>query len=568
MYDNLPDNYEAALDWEWSDWHPYYQALQNVDLTADNIRDWLATRDKVERLYHEVATRIRIATRTDTTDEQASTRLKKFMGGVFSGVQKITVELNRKLLESGVTPDELKIPLRKIEADIRLFREENLPLMGEQSAIIARYSRIAATQTVEWEGEETTLRKLGAVMWETDREKRQNAWEILQNRVLEDRDAYNNVWRDLITVRKQIYQNGGFNDYREYAWLDRGRFDYTPDDALALADAIAEVVVPANERIMEKERQLMGYETMRPWDVYVDPYGHAPIVPYDNIDNFINQTETIFAGLHPEFGQQFKMMKDEGLLDLENRKGKAPGGFCVPLPMSKRSFIFMNAVGQAGDVRTLIHESGHAFHGFAISKLPYHMMATAPLEFAEVAAMAMELLAYPYLDERKGGYLSTADTARFRREGLRESLSSLVQIAMCMELQHWIYTHHDKATNPDAVDEKWIDLVAKYQPGIDWRGYEQFQTNQWRQLSHVFRAPFYMIEYVLARLGSVQIWANSVKDETKAIEQYRSALAIGGTVSLPELFETAGAKLAFDAETLTAVIKRIEDAVAELDTVL
>jgi len=567
MFGNLPDTYETALDWEWSDWQPYFEVLLETELTADNVHDWLANHDRVRRLYNEVSTRTRIAPRLDTTDEEASTRLKKFMDGVFSEVQKVSFELNKKLVESGVAPDEIKIPLRNTEADIRLYTEENLPLMSEQSDIDVRYMKIAGAQTVEWEGEEVTLRKLSTVMLDTDRDKRQKAWELSQERVLEDRETYNQVWREFMAVRKKIYQNAGFNDYREYAWLDRGRFDYTPEDAIAFTEAIAEVVVPANERLMEKERQLLGYETMRPWDTSVDPQGRDPIVPYDSIDTFKNQTEAIFMQLNPDLGQQFKIMKDEGLLDLENRKGKGPGGFCTYFALSERPFIFMNAVGQAGDVRTLIHEAGHAFHGFASAKLPYRMMASYPPEFAEVASMAMELLAYPYLDERKGGYLSAQDTARFRSERLRGVLSGLPYYAMVIAVQHWIYTHHDEATDPDAVDAKWLELVAKYQPGIDWSGYEQFKTNRWRQQLHIFRYPFYYIEYALARLGSVQVWSNSLKDEAKALQQYRYALSLGGTVTLPELYEAAGAKLAFDADTLGDAVTLIENTIDELEAV-
>lgn len=567
MFENLPDTYETALDWDWSDWQPYYDALQDTDLRQDNIHDWLSKRDKVGRLYAEVATRTRIAPRLDTTDESASARLKKFMDSVFPEMQKVNFELNKKLLESGVAPDEIKIPLRNVEAEIRLYTEENLPLFSEQSEIDVRYMKLAGSQTVEWEGEEITLRKLSTVLLDTDRDKRQQAWELSQKRVLEDRENYNQIWREFMTVRKKIYQNAGFNDYREYAWLDRGRFDYTPQDAIAFTEAIAEVVVPANERLMDKERQLMGYDTMRPYDTSVDPHGREPIIPYDNIDTFKNQTATIFMELDPELGQQFKIMKDENLLDLENRKGKGPGGFCTYFALSQRPFIFMNAVGQAGDVRTLIHEAGHSFHGFAASKLPYRMMASYPMEFAEVASMAMELLAYPYLDESKGGYLSTSDTARFRSERLRGVLSSWAYMAMVVALQHWIYENHDEATNPDAVDEKWLELVAKYQPGIDWTGYEQFKSNRWRQQLHIFRYPFYYIEYALARLGSIQVWANSLEDEAKALEQYRYALSLGGTVTLPELFEAAGAKLSFDADTLQNAVNLIESTISELEAV-
>ncbi|MGB7338369.1 MAG: M3 family oligoendopeptidase [Phototrophicaceae bacterium] len=567
MFDTLPKEYHVAMDWDWATWQPYYEALLATDLNEDNIEEWLANWDAVTRLYNEVSTRTRIGTRLDTTDEAASARLKNYMDTIFPEQQKVSFALNKKLVDSGIVPDSIKIPLRGIQADIRLYNEDNLPLFSEESSIDVRYMKIAGGQTVEWEGEEVTLPKLSTVMLDNDRDKRQKAWELSQARVLEDRETYNQVWREFMAVRKQIYQNAGFDDYRQYAWLDRGRFDYSPEDAVAFTQAIADVVVPANERLIEQERQALGYDTMRPWDTAVDPHGREPIVPYDSIETFKNQTEAIFMALDPNLGQQFKTMKDENLLDLDNRKGKGPGGFCTYFALSQRPFIFMNAVGQAGDVRTLIHEAGHAFHAFSGGRHPYRMMASAPMEFNEVASMAMELLAYPYLDEGRGGYLSTADTARFRAERLRGTLSSWAYMAMVVRLQHWIYENHDEATNPDAVDAKWLELVSIYQPSIDWSGYEQFKTNRWRQQLHIFRYPFYYIEYALARLGAVQVWANSLKDEVGALAQYQHALSLGGTVTLPELYAAAGAKLAFDAETLGDAVSLIENTVLELQSV-
>jgi len=565
MLENFPKDYQTALTWTWDDWQPYYQALLDTELTDETIHDWLRDWDIVTRMFSEVSTRIRIAPRLDTTDEDATARLKAYMDGIYPENQKVSFELNKKLVASGLAPDAIKVPLRKIEAEIRLYNEENLPLLSQESDIDVRYMKIAGAQTVEWEGEEITLRKLSTIFESPDRDKRKAAWLKQQTRLSEDREAYNEVWRDFMMVRKQIYQNAGFDNYRDYAWLKRGRFDYTPDDVQTFLDAVADVVVPANERLLEKKRQQLGYESIRPWDTAVDPMGRAPIEPYDNIETFQKQTEHIFKQVNPELGQQFQMMREENLLDLENRKGKGPGGFCTYFAVTERPFIFMNAVGLAGDIRTLIHEAGHAFHAFSGRRHPYHLMTRAPMEFNEVASMAMELLAYPYLDESKGGYLTEAETSRFRAERLSGVVSGWVYMSMVVALQHWIYTNHDEATHADAVDAKWRELVDTYQPGIDWSGYDEYKVNRWRRQLHIFRYPFYYIEYALARLGSVQVWANSLADQANALEQYQYALSLGGTVTLPELYEAAGGKLSFDAETLGDAVTLIENTLIELE---
>lgn len=565
MSQTVPQDYKVAMDWTWADWLPYYQPLLDADLNADTVMQWLADNDAVQRLYNEVATHIHIAPRLDTTDEQATQRLKRYMSEIFPEHEKVKFQLQQKLVACDCAPAMIRVPLRGVEASIRLYTDANLPLFEQESDIDVRYMKIAGAQTVEWEGKEVTLKQLLTVFQDHDRATRQRAWEAMQARVSQDRAAYNQVWRDFMAVRKQIYQNAGFENYRDYAWLARGRFDYTPQDALNFTEAIAEVVVPANERLIEKARHALGYETMRPWDMDVDAQGREPLVPYDDIATFKQQSEALFKQLDPQLGEQFAIMHRENLLDLENRKGKGPGGFCTYFPLSERPFIFMNGVGLADDVRTLIHEAGHAFHAFAGRAHPYRMMARAPMEFNEVASMAMELLAYPYLSEAQGGYLSVADTARFRAQSLRRVLRGWAYMAMVVRLQHWIYTHHDQASDPDAVDAQWLDLITQYQPGIDWSGYHSYRVNRWRRQLHIFRYPFYYIEYALARLGSVQVWANALNDQAAALQQYRQALSLGGTVTLPELYQAAGATLAFDSATLREAVQLIETTINDLD---
>lgn len=567
MFENLPSDYTVALDWGWDEWKPYFDALAEAELSADTVETWLQNRDKVQRLMGEVGNRIHVATTLDTNDEIAVNRLKKFMGEVNQNSQKIAFELDKKLVNSGLAPDEIKIPLRDIEALIKIFREENLPLMTELSDLGTRYNQIAGAQTIEWEGEERTLSQMFPLLKSTDRETRKKAYLLIQERLKQDRDAHNELWREYMGVRKQLYQNAGLDDYRQYIWLQLGRHDYTPEDSLEFTEAIAEVVVPANERLLEQAKAKLGYDSLKPWDVAVDPDGREPLKAYDTIEEFINKTEHIFNQVDPELGENFSTMKNEGLLDLGNRKGKGPGGYCTYFALSERPFIFMNSVGLDSDVSTLLHEAGHAFHGFSRGDSKYLMQRNSPMEFNEVASMAMELLAYPYLTEENGGYFSDAEATRYRIDHLKGIVSFFPYMAVVVAFQHWIYENHDEATDPDNCDKKWLELWHKYMTGVDWTGYEDFIINRWRRQLHIFIVPFYYIEYGLAQLGSLQVWANALKDQQTALEQYRSALALGGTVTLPELYATAGGKLSFDAETLGDAIHLIETTLHDLEAV-
>jgi oligoendopeptidase F len=567
MLTNFPSSYQQAYDWQWSEWKPYFEVLAETELSSETIEQWLQDWGTLGRMFWEVSARMRVATTVDTTDEEAEARFKNFMAAINPEVQKITFALNKKLVESGLAPEAIKIPMRNIEAQIRLYNEDNLPLFTKLSGLGIRYDKLSGAQTVEWEGKEVTLRQLSPVFKDTNREKRRQAWVLSQERVYQDRDAYNELWREYMETRKQIYQNAGFNNYREYAWLDRNRFDYTPEEAIAFTEAIAETVVPVATHLREKDRELLGYEAMHPWDISVDPQGREPLKPYETIAEFIDTTEAVFTRVDPELGGQFQTMKEDNLLDLENRKGKGPGGYCTYFPVVERPFIFMNAVGLDEDVRTLLHEAGHAFHGFARSNLKYLMQHSSPMEFNEVASMAMELLATPYLTKEKGGYFSESEAARFQIDHLRGIINFWPYMAVVVAFQHWIYSQHDDASNPDNCDAKWIELSERFIPGIDWNGYEQHKSNRWRQQLHIFRVPFYYVEYGLAQLGAVQVWANALKNQKTALAQYQDALALGGTVKLPELYATAGGKLAFDSETLGEAMALIEEKIAKLEAV-
>lgn len=565
MLNTFPDTYADALDWSWADWQPHYQALLEDDLTDNNIRAWLMDWSQIARMTREVASRLSVAKDVNTTDEEAAAKYQNFMSEINPEVQKISFELNKKLVDSGIVPDGMEIPMRSIRAQIELYSEDNLPLFVKMSDLTLQYNKITGSQTVEWDGEEVTLQQLNKVLYKQDRDKREKAWRLMTERERQDRDELNTLWRELMALRKQIYQNAGLNDYREYAWKDRKRFDYTPEQAMQFCEAIEQVVVPAFEHMNEKRREKLGYDTLRPWDTSVDPLGLDPLQPYETTDEFVSTIQAIFDNVDPELGSYFTTMVNEDLLDLENRKGKRSGGYCTSFPISKRPFILMNAVGLSGDIRTLLHEAGHAFHNFSTADFDYMMAQRAPMEFNEVASMAMELLATPYLTEENGGYFSEADAARFHAEHLRGAISFLPFMACIVAFQHWVYTHHDLATDPDECDKVWLDLWGRYMKGIDYTGLEDFALNRWRQKAHVYRYPFYYIEYGLARLGSIQVFANALDDQASALKAYRDALKLGGTVTLPELYETAGAKLAFDAETLQEAVDLLEARIAAME---
>lgn len=330
-------------------------------------------------------------------------------------------------------------------------------------------------------------------------------------------------------VREKIARNAAKPDYRAYRWQQMTRLDYQPDDSLHFLEAIYQVVVPAASRIYRRYQEQLDVSTVRPWDLLDNrtTFNLPAIQAFESEEELIQRVGAIFNQLDPRLGEYFSIMQEENLLDLTNRKGKGPGAFCTSFATRGRPFIFMNAVGSSTDVRTLFHESGHAFHVFERSDLPYHHQWRPGMEFAEVASTAMELLAAPYL-ETEGGFFSPQDAERVRKRHLESKLLFWPYMAVVVDFQHWVYENHQQASNPEACDQKWSYLIDRYLPGIDWTGLEDVKETGWQRKLHIHRYPFYYVEYGLSLLGAVQIWANSLEDQGAALRKYRQALALGG----------------------------------------
>jgi len=566
MFDTLPTA-QAALAWDWPRFAPYFDNLRDRPLDAASVESWLADWTALSELLHELHARLYVATTVDTTDSAAQQRFHAFLEHVIEPAQAADQQLKLKLLASGLEPAGFEIALRNMRAEAALFREENLPLFTQEQKLNNEYNQIIGAQTVEWDGEERTLPQLQPVYQELDRSRRERAWRLAAARQLADRAALNALWQKLLPLRRQMAANAGYDSYRAFRWQQFNRFDYTPEDCLAFHAAIEAAVVPAARRIYARRQARLGVDTLRPWDLDVDPLGRKPLRPFQRVADLESRTEAIFRRVDPQLGEHFATMRRESLLDLDNRKGKAPGGYQIDFNQAKRPFIFMNAVGIHDDVQTLLHEGGHAFHCFESAALPYIQQREFSAEIAEVASMSMELLAAPYLTEQSGGFYSPADAARARGEHLEGMIRFWPYMAVVDAFQHWVYTNPDDAMNPANCDATWASLWDRFMQGIDYSGLEDEKATGWQRKLHIFQIPFYYVDYGLAQLGAVQVWRNALADQAGAVAAYRRALALGGTRPLPELFAAAGAKFAFDTATVREAVELIERTLDQLEAV-
>ena len=438
---------------------------------------------------------------------------------------------------------------RDVANHVLLFRPENVALETEEAKLGQQYQKLIGSQTVNFRGEEKTLVQMGRFFEEPDRALRQEAWQLVAQRRLQDVNKCEEIMDEMIKLRHQLARNAGFNNYLEFSFRQKGRFDYTPADCVKFHDAIESEIMPAVREIQSERRQKLNLERLRPWDLAVDPQNRAPLKPFANVGEMVSRTQKIFNHLDAELAANFQEMQDKRLLDLDNRKGKAPGGYQSTLAEARVPFIFMNAVGVQRDVETILHEAGHAFHAQATRGEDLYPYRSAPIEFCEVASMAMELLGNEFIEE----FYAPAEAARARKTHLEGIIGFFPWMAVVDGFQHWIYTHpgHTRAERKAA----YLRLMDRFGGDADFSGFEEVRAHSWHRQLHIFLYPFYYVEYGIAQLGALQVWANSKANKVKALNDYKNSLTLGGSRPLPELFIAAGCKLEFSAQTIRPLIQ-------------
>jgi oligoendopeptidase F len=475
---------------------------------------------------------------------------------IFPQAHEQGVRLSKRLLELGYSRPGLETTVARFRTDAEIFREANVPLFAELEELSAQYQKIVGGLTVEWQGETKTVPQLQPYLKERDRQVRERAWRLGNEAYLKHRDEFAALFDKMFAARSKVASNAGFDNYQDYAFKSKHRFDYTPADCARFHEAVERTVVPAVARQLMYRRERLGLDTVRPWDLGVELERVDSLKPFEDVTTFVDRAKSVFHRIDPTLGGEFALMAEEGLLDLESRKGKAPGGYCTKLSFRGKPFIFMNAVGVADDVNTLVHEAGHSFHDFAAHKQPLIWQRSPGHEAAELASMSMELLASPHLT-KPAGYYSEDEARSAQIEHLEDVLFSLPHIASVDAFQSWIYTS-GQGHNAAARDRAWLDIRSRFERGIDWSGLDQERVARWYRQLHIFEYPFYYIEYGIAQMGALQVWRHSLSDQAKAVRQYREALALGGTVSLPEIYRTAGAKLVFDADAMGELVSLVE----------
>ena len=536
---------------DWQNLEPYFKDLleRNID-SKERMEKWLHNLSELEAVVSEDACWRQIKMTCDTEDKTLEEAFNFYCIELQPNIQPYADALNKKLVNHPLTKEldtkQYFTYLRSVRKNIELFREENIPLQSELAVMQQQFGVISAKMTVTINGEEYTLQQAAKFFHHSDRNLREEAYRKIQERRLQDTEPLNNLYSNLLEKRNKEAQNAGFENYRDYRFKELGRFDYTKQDCFDFHEAVKQHVMPLVNIIYQKKKEKLGLDNLRPWDLEAEPAGTTALQPFTTGKELIDLSIECFSKLRPFFGDCLAKMNSIKHLDLESRMGKAPGGYNCPLAESGAPFIFMNAAGQMQDLITMVHEGGHAIHSFLAHPLPLTGFKEYPMEIAEVASMSMELFSMEHWEV----FFSDADQLKRAREYQLERVITIFPwIAIVDKFQHWIY-EHPVHSNQERITE-WNKILTEFSDTVvDYSGLEKFRSNLWQKQLHLFEVPFYYIEYGIAQLGAIGMWKQFKLNKEEALNNYCNALSLGGTKTLPQLFETAGLKFDFSPNTI------------------
>jgi oligoendopeptidase F len=558
----IPQN----LPIKWESLAPIFNELQERNINSlSELEQWLRDKSELEAALEEDFAWRYIKMTCDTANEQLVKDFQYFATEIEPKIAPIANALQKKLIENQyvneLDPKKYFVFLRGIRKALELFREENIPLFTELQVKQQQYQALTGAMSVSLNSQEYTLEQAGTFLKDTNRSVRQQAWESIQQRRLQDKTALNDLFDELVKLRHQVALNAGFQNYRDYMFQALGRFDYTPQDTYDFANAIEKEIVPILRDQAQKRQEKLGLNSLKPWDLEVSTDGKSALKPFQNGAELIDKSIQCFTQIDPSLGEKLATMKAHQLFDVESRKGKAPGGYNYPLAETGMPFIFMNSANSLRDLTTMVHEGGHAIHTFLTANLALNDFKHCPSEVAELASMSMELIS---MSQWKVYFDQEEDLIRAQKEQLLDVLKTLPWVAVIDQFQHWIYTNptHTAADRELAFKQIYTRFGAAF---ADWTDFEQQFGNLWQKQLHLFEVPFYYIEYAIAQLGAIAVWKNYKENPEKGLRQYLDALALGYTKPMNEIYETAGISFDFSADYVRSLASFVKSALEQLD---
>ncbi len=448
------------------------------------------------------------------------------------------------------------------EIAVKTFAPEIEEDMIKISDLTTEYRQLMASAKIMFEGEERNLSGFGPFTSSTDRAMRKKASETKWSFFKDNAEQFDRIYDDLVKARDTMAKKLDYKNYIELAYTNLKRTDYNADDVAAYRKQILETIVPVVQKLREKQKNRLGLDKLYYYDEGIHfPTGNA--TPKGTIQETLDNTLKMYNELSPETAEFFQHMYNTELMDLENKKGKAVGGYCTFLKLFASPFIFSNFNGTEDDIRVLTHEAGHAFQGYSSKDFEISEYVNPTLEACEIHSMSMEFITWDWMD-----LFFKEDTNKFKYFHLVRALEFLPYCVAVDEFQHWVYENVD--VTPKERNAKWREIEHKYLPSKDYEDNALLEEGRfWQQQRHIYEKPFYYIDYGLAQVCAFQFWkkinSSSKKEHTAALKDYIKLCKAGGSQSFLDLLDYANLESPFKKDTVKKAIKPIVAYIESID---
>ena len=445
------------------------------------------------------------------------------------------------------------------ENALKSFSTEIIGDLQEENKLMSKYTKLLASAKISYKGEELNLPGLYKYMLSDDRSIREESSKLYYNYFADNEDEFDNIYDELVKIRHNMAVKLGFNNFVELGYIRMDRTDYTPNMVDNLRKQILEYIVPLCNELYEKQRKRLKLNKLTYIDENIEFLdGNAEIK--GNSKYIIENGIKMYNELSKETKEFFDFMLENDLMDLETKHNKSAGGYCIFIPDYKAPFIFSNFNGTSEDMDVLTHEAGHAFQLFMSRDIEMQEISFPTLDSCEIHSMSMEFITYPWMK-----LFFKEDTDKYKFAHLCSAIKFLPYGVIVDEFQHIIYGNPNMTK--DERKKVWRDLEKKYLPHRDYEDNEILEKGcWWFKQGHIFKDPFYYIDYVLAQICAFQFLKKMNEDREIGWEDYLRICKVGGTESFLQIVNTGNLISPFEDGCILSIIENLKDNVKKIES--
>jgi M3 family oligoendopeptidase len=444
------------------------------------------------------------------------------------------------------------------DCELKTFDDSIIEDLQQENKLTTKYSKLIASAKIPFNGEELTLAQLDPFTESTDRDVRKKASEAKFGFFKENKEEFDDIFDQLVKLRTKIAQKLGYKNFVELGYARMTRTDYDADMVAKFRDQVKEYIVPLTEKLKERQQARIGVQDLKYYDEgFKFKTGNA--TPKGTPEWIIENGSKMYEELSQETKEFFQFMIDKNLMDLVAKKGKEAGGYCTYIPTYKTPYIFSNFNGTSGDIDVLTHEAGHAFQVYMSRDFDVPEYNWPTYEACEIHSMSMEFFTWPWMD-----LFFKEDTEKYKFSHLSSAISFLPYGVAVDEFQHFVYENPE--ATPAERNKAWREIEHKYLPNRDYDGNDYLESGGfWQRQGHIYRTPFYYIDYTLAQICALQYWKLSQENPAEAWKSYMELCKLGGSKSFTELVKFAQLRSPFEDGCVESVVGEIESYLNKVD---